>query len=57
MGEGMIVNFDGGIITHCTNGRPDEITAEARPDPAREARIHWASKTTSISSGTAVTSP
>jgi formamidase len=42
MGEGMIVNFDGGIIVHGTTGRPDEIiTAEVRPDLVREARIHW----------------
>jgi formamidase len=41
MGECMIGNFDGSIIAHCTTGRPDEITAEARPDPVREGRIHW----------------
>src|ERR1700721_54095 len=42
MGEGMIVNFDGSIIAHGTNGRVDEIiTAEVRPDLVREARIHW----------------
>ena len=42
MGEGMIVNFDGSILAHSTNGRPDEIiTAEVRPDLVREARIHW----------------
>ncbi|MBB3932617.1 formamidase [Kaistia hirudinis] len=42
MGEGMIVNFDGSIIAHGTNGRPDEIiTAEVRPDLVREARINW----------------
>lgn len=42
MGEGMIVNFDGTIISHGTSGRADEIiTAEVRPDLVREARIHW----------------
>jgi formamidase len=42
MGEGMIVNFDGTIIVHGTNGRADEIiTAEVRPDLVREARYHW----------------
>jgi len=42
MGEGMIVNFDGSIIAHGTNGRADEIiTAEVRPDLVREARVHW----------------
>jgi len=42
MGEGMIVNFDGTIIAHSTNGRPDEIvTAEVRPDLVREARACW----------------
>ena len=42
MGEGMIVNFDGEVITHGTTGRADEIiTAEVRPDLVREARIHW----------------
>jgi len=57
MGEGMIVNFDGSVIAHGTSGRADEIiTAEVRPDLVREARIHWASRTTSISSGTRVMS-
>src|SRR5260221_13553099 len=42
MGEGMFVNFDGFIMAHGTSGRPDEIiTAEVRPDLAREARAHW----------------
>ncbi|PIP97309.1 MAG: formamidase [Rhodobacterales bacterium CG18_big_fil_WC_8_21_14_2_50_71_9] len=42
MGEGMIVNFDGTIIAHSANGRPDEIvTAEVRPDLVREARACW----------------
>ncbi len=42
MGEGMIVNFDGTIMAHGTNGRADEIiTAEVRPDLVREARRHW----------------
>ncbi|MGU3401183.1 formamidase [Brucellaceae bacterium D45D] len=42
MGEGMICNFDGSVIVHSTNGRPDEIiTAEIRPDLIREARINW----------------
>ena len=42
MGEGMIVNFDGGVIAHGTGGRPDEIiTAEVRPDLVREARAGW----------------
>ena len=42
MGEGMIVNFDGTVISHGTTGRPDEIiTAEVRPDLVREARQHW----------------
>ena len=42
MGEGMIVNFDGAVVAHSPNGRPDEIvTAEVRPDLVREARIHW----------------
>ena len=42
MGEGMIVNFDGTIIAHGSNGRTDEIiTAEVRPDLLREARSNW----------------
>jgi formamidase len=42
MGEGMIVNFDGSLLAHGTNGRADEIiTAEVRPDLVREARINW----------------
>src|ERR1700716_4359894 len=42
MGEGMIVNFDGGVIAHGTTGRPDEIiTAEGPPDLGREARGQW----------------
>ena len=42
MGEGMIVNFDGTILAHGTDGRPDEIiTAEVRPDLVREARREW----------------
>ena len=42
MGEGMIVNYDGGILAHGKNGRPDEIiTAEVRPDLVREARRCW----------------
>jgi len=42
MGEGMIVNFDGTILAHATQGRPDEIiTAEVRPDLIREARRGW----------------
>ena len=43
MGEGMIVNFDGSILSEGTSGRVDEIiTAEVRPDLVREARKHWA---------------
>ncbi|WP_119306952.1 formamidase [Cohaesibacter haloalkalitolerans] len=42
MGEGMICNFDGTIISHGTTGRVDEIiTAEVRPDLVREARTGW----------------
>jgi formamidase len=42
MGEGMICNFDGTIISHGTSGRPNEIiTAEVRPDLVREARLGW----------------
>ena len=42
MGEGMIVNFDGGVIAHGTTGRVDEIiAAEVRPDLVREARGNW----------------
>ncbi len=42
MGEGMIVNFDGAVLAHGVNGRPDEIiTAEVRPDLVREARLGW----------------
>ena len=42
MGEGMIVNFDGTIMAHGSNGRTDEIiTAEVRPDLLREARANW----------------
>jgi formamidase len=42
MGEAMIVDFDGTIMAHGTNGRPDEIvTAEVRADLVREARRHW----------------
>jgi len=42
MGEGMIINFDGTILSHGTTGRADEIiSAEVRPDLIREARIHW----------------
>ena len=42
MGEGMIVNFDGTILAHGSNGRTDEIiTAEVRPDLLREARANW----------------
>nr|WP_319390359.1 formamidase [uncultured Cohaesibacter sp.] len=42
MGEGMICNFDGTILSHGTTGRVDEIiTAEVRPDLVREARIGW----------------
>ena len=42
MGEGMIVNFDGTILAHGSNGRTDEIiTAEVRPDFLREARANW----------------
>ena len=42
MGEGMIVNFDGTILAHGSNGRTDEIiTAEVRPDLLREARTNW----------------
>ena len=41
MGEGMFCNFDGTILAHGSN-RPDEIiTAEARPDLVREARLGW----------------
>jgi formamidase len=41
MGEGMFCSFDGTIITE-GGGRVDEIiTAELRPDLAREARIGW----------------
>lgn len=41
MGEGMIVNFDGTILSQ-GGGRADEIiTAEVRPDLVREARKHW----------------
>ncbi|MFK8082673.1 MAG: formamidase [Granulosicoccus sp.] len=42
MGEGMIVNFDGSVLAHGSNGRPDEIIcAEVRPDLIREARLGW----------------
>ncbi len=42
MGEGMIVNFDGTILSEGTTGRADEIiTAEVRPDLVREARVGW----------------
>ncbi|MEP4434275.1 MAG: formamidase [Hyphomicrobiales bacterium] len=42
MGEGMIVNFDGTVLSHGTTGRVDEIiTAEVRPDLVREARENW----------------
>jgi len=42
MGEGMIVNFDGTVLAHGTNGRANEIiTAEVRPDLVREARTGW----------------
>jgi formamidase len=42
MGEGMIVNFDGTILSEGTTGRADEIiTAEVRPDLVREARASW----------------
>lgn len=42
MGEGMIVNFDGGIMSYGQTGRPDEIiSAEVRPDLVREARRVW----------------
>lgn len=42
MGEGMIVNFDGAVLSHGTTGRVDEIiTAEVRPDLVREARENW----------------
>jgi formamidase len=42
MGEAMIVNFDGTVLAHGTTGRADEIiTAEVRPDLAREARAGW----------------
>ncbi len=42
MGEGMIVNFDGGVLAEGTTGRADEIiTAEVRPDLVREARAGW----------------
>jgi formamidase len=42
MGEGMIVNFDGTVLSHGTTGRANEIiTAEVRPDLVREARCSW----------------
>jgi formamidase len=42
MGEGMIVNFDGEVMSHGTTGRADEIiSAEVRPDLVREARELW----------------
>lgn len=42
MGEAMICNFDGGVISHSAAGRPDEvIAAEVRPDLVREARAVW----------------
>lgn len=42
IGEGMIVNFDGGVLAEGTTGRADEIiTAEVRPDLVREARAGW----------------
>ena len=42
MGEGMIVNFDGEILSHGQTGRADEIiSAEVRPDLVREARRIW----------------
>lgn len=42
MGEGMIVNFDGTVLSHGTTGRVDEIiSAEIRPDLVREARENW----------------
>ena len=42
MGEGMICNFDGEVLSHGTTGRVDEIiTSEVRPDLVREARVHW----------------
>ena len=42
MGEGMIVNFDGEVMSHGQTGRPDEIiSAEVRPDLVREARRVW----------------
>jgi formamidase len=41
MGEGMFCNFDGTVLVE-GGGRPDEIiTAELRPDLAREARSGW----------------
>lgn len=41
MGEAMICQFDGAIITQ-GGGTPDEIVcAEVRPDLVREARRHW----------------
>ncbi len=42
MGEAMIVDFDGTILSEGTTGRADEIiTAEVRPDLVREARANW----------------
>jgi len=41
MGEGMVCNFDGTVLTE-GGGRVDEIiTAELRPDLVREARAVW----------------
>lgn len=58
MGEGMICNFDGTIISHGTSGRPNEIiTAEVRPDLVREARLGWGWRTISTSSAIAAMSP
>ena len=42
MGEAMVCNFDGSIVTHATGGNPGEIvSAEVRPDLVREARRGW----------------
>ena len=41
MGEAMVCNFDGTVMTQ-GGGRPDEIVcAEVRADQVREARLHW----------------
>ena len=41
MGEAMICNFDGTMITEGSNIPDEIISAEIRPDLIREARINW----------------